>query len=138
MVAKLIAVNVGLPRNVAWNGRTVYTGVWKAPVDGPRMGTRIPALTRQNAGLSAVSFRLIPIQYRSLPADSLQPESLLVQKPRNTPQAPTGFYGAYTHTPHQHHHRPTRRDGRDGDRLNRSVLTSTLRSDLADRTTAGA
>ena len=94
MVAKLIAVNVGLPRNVAWNGRTVYTGVWKAPVDGPRMGTRIPALTRQNAGLSAVSFRLIPIQYRSLPADSLQPESLLVQKPRNTPQAPTGFYGA--------------------------------------------
>jgi hypothetical protein len=70
MVAKLIAVNVGLPRNVAWNGRTIYTGVWKAPVDGPRMGTRIPALTRQNAGLSAVSFRLIPIQYRSLPADS--------------------------------------------------------------------
>ena len=33
----LVAVNVGLPRDVAWRGRTVHTGVWKEPVDGPRM-----------------------------------------------------------------------------------------------------
>ena len=31
----LRSVNVGKPRNVSWQGRTVYTGVWKAPVDGP-------------------------------------------------------------------------------------------------------
>jgi MOSC domain-containing protein YiiM/ferredoxin-NADP reductase len=27
-------VNVGLPRDVAWKGRTVHTGIWKNPVDG--------------------------------------------------------------------------------------------------------
>jgi MOSC domain-containing protein YiiM len=32
---KLISVNVGLPREIAWNGKTVTTGIFKAPVDGP-------------------------------------------------------------------------------------------------------
>src|SRR5690349_20415764 len=31
----VLSVNVGLPKNVEWNGRTVYTGVWKQPVEGP-------------------------------------------------------------------------------------------------------
>ena len=35
-VGTLVSVNVGLPRDVAWRGRTVYTGVWKHPVDGRR------------------------------------------------------------------------------------------------------
>ena len=34
----LLSVNVGLPKDVAWQGRTVHTGVWKQPVDGPRDG----------------------------------------------------------------------------------------------------
>jgi len=34
---RLLAVNVGLPRDVTWNGKTVRTSVWKSPVDGPRM-----------------------------------------------------------------------------------------------------
>lgn len=33
----LTSVNVGLPQDVPWHGRTVHTGVWKRPVDGPRM-----------------------------------------------------------------------------------------------------
>jgi ferredoxin-NADP reductase/MOSC domain-containing protein YiiM len=33
-VGALVSVNVGLPRNVKWRERTVYTGVWKQPVDG--------------------------------------------------------------------------------------------------------
>jgi hypothetical protein len=33
--AVLRSVNVGLPRDVSWQGKTVYTGVWKHPVDGP-------------------------------------------------------------------------------------------------------
>jgi ferredoxin-NADP reductase/MOSC domain-containing protein YiiM/ferredoxin len=37
VVGRLVAVNVGLPQDVPWHGRTVYTGVWKYPVDGPRM-----------------------------------------------------------------------------------------------------
>jgi ferredoxin-NADP reductase/MOSC domain-containing protein YiiM len=37
----LLSVNVGLPRDVAWQGKTVHTGVWKAPVDGPVMVRRL-------------------------------------------------------------------------------------------------
>jgi MOSC domain-containing protein YiiM len=33
----LLSVNVGLPKNVAWQDQTVYTGAWKHPVDGPAM-----------------------------------------------------------------------------------------------------
>ena len=32
---KLLSVNVGRPRLVSWEGRTVSTGIFKAPVDGP-------------------------------------------------------------------------------------------------------
>jgi MOSC domain-containing protein YiiM/ferredoxin-NADP reductase/ferredoxin len=35
-MAKLISVNAGLPRNIEWSGRTVYTGIWKTAVDGAR------------------------------------------------------------------------------------------------------
>jgi ferredoxin-NADP reductase/MOSC domain-containing protein YiiM len=33
-MARLISVNVGLPRDIAWRGRTVHTGIWKDPVPG--------------------------------------------------------------------------------------------------------
>lgn len=33
-MARLVSVNVGLPRDVAWKGRTVHTGIWKYPVYG--------------------------------------------------------------------------------------------------------
>jgi len=31
---RLLSVNFGLPRDIAWNGRTVRTGIWKDPVAG--------------------------------------------------------------------------------------------------------
>jgi len=34
---RLLSVNVGLPRDVTWNGKTVRTSVWKSPVTGRRM-----------------------------------------------------------------------------------------------------
>lgn len=37
----LLSVNVGMPKNVPWQDRTVYTGVWKYPVAGPVMARRI-------------------------------------------------------------------------------------------------
>ena len=37
----LVSVNVGMPDNVSWQGKTVYTGVWKRPVDGPVMVRRL-------------------------------------------------------------------------------------------------
>ena len=39
--ARLVSLNVGGPREVAWEGRTVRTAIWKAPVEGPRMVRRI-------------------------------------------------------------------------------------------------
>ncbi|HEY1829053.1 MAG TPA: MOSC and FAD-binding oxidoreductase domain-containing protein [Acidimicrobiales bacterium] len=33
----LLSVNVGMPKDVDWNGRTVFTGAWKYPVNGPRI-----------------------------------------------------------------------------------------------------
>ncbi|WP_371785888.1 MOSC domain-containing protein [Streptosporangium subroseum] len=40
-MAKLLAVNVGLPQDVPWQGRNVHTGVWKQAVTGPRMVRRL-------------------------------------------------------------------------------------------------
>jgi MOSC domain-containing protein YiiM len=31
---RLLSVNVGLPRDIEWKGRTVHTGIWKGPVPG--------------------------------------------------------------------------------------------------------
>jgi ferredoxin-NADP reductase/MOSC domain-containing protein YiiM len=36
-VPSLLSVNVGLPRDVTWNGKTIRTAVWKSPVTGRRM-----------------------------------------------------------------------------------------------------
>jgi ferredoxin-NADP reductase/MOSC domain-containing protein YiiM len=40
-MARLLSVNVGLPRDVLWQGRTVNTAIWKTPVTGPRMVRRL-------------------------------------------------------------------------------------------------
>jgi ferredoxin-NADP reductase/MOSC domain-containing protein YiiM/ferredoxin len=36
VVGTLVSVNVGMPKDVPWQGKTVFTGVFKDPVDGPR------------------------------------------------------------------------------------------------------
>jgi ferredoxin-NADP reductase/MOSC domain-containing protein YiiM len=33
-MAKLLAVNVGMPKDIQWRGETVHTGIWKSPVQG--------------------------------------------------------------------------------------------------------
>ena len=38
---QLLSVNVGMPRDVSWRGKTVYTGVWKHSVPGPQMVRRL-------------------------------------------------------------------------------------------------
>ena len=40
-MAVLLSVNVGMPKDVPWHGKTVHTGVWKEPVTGPRMVRRL-------------------------------------------------------------------------------------------------
>ncbi len=40
-MGKLVSVNVGMPKNVQWHDRTVYTGIWKTPVEGAVMVRRL-------------------------------------------------------------------------------------------------
>jgi ferredoxin-NADP reductase/MOSC domain-containing protein YiiM len=40
-MTRLLSVNVGLPRDITWQGKTVHTAVWKSPVEGPRMVRRL-------------------------------------------------------------------------------------------------
>ncbi len=39
--SRILSVNVGMPRDVEWEGRTVHTGIWKDPVAGRRMVRRL-------------------------------------------------------------------------------------------------
>ena len=41
MIGEVVSVNVGLPRDVAWEGRTVRTGIWKQPVAGRVLARRL-------------------------------------------------------------------------------------------------
>jgi ferredoxin-NADP reductase/MOSC domain-containing protein YiiM len=38
---RLLSVNVGLPRDIPWGGRTVHTSIWKEPVQGRRRVRRL-------------------------------------------------------------------------------------------------
>ena len=49
---KLISVNVGLPREVIWKGRTITTGIFKEPVEGRVMVRRLNLDGDQQADLS--------------------------------------------------------------------------------------
>jgi MOSC domain-containing protein YiiM/ferredoxin-NADP reductase len=40
-MGRLLSVNVGLPRDIIWQGKTVHTAIWKAPVQGPCMVRRL-------------------------------------------------------------------------------------------------
>ena len=41
ITGQLLSVNVGLPKDVTWHGKTVHTGIWKSPVDGPSQVRRL-------------------------------------------------------------------------------------------------
>jgi ferredoxin-NADP reductase/MOSC domain-containing protein YiiM/ferredoxin len=41
VVGTLMSVNIGTPKDVAWRGKTVFTGVFKHPVGGPRRVRRL-------------------------------------------------------------------------------------------------
>jgi MOSC domain-containing protein YiiM/ferredoxin-NADP reductase len=40
-MARLLSVNVGLPQDIVWQGKTVHTAIWKAPVQGRQMVRRL-------------------------------------------------------------------------------------------------
>ncbi|OBH62691.1 sulfurase [Mycobacterium colombiense] len=40
-MGRLVSVNVGMPKDVRWRDKTIYTGIWKTPVEGPVMVRRL-------------------------------------------------------------------------------------------------
>src|SRR5437879_13595857 len=49
---RLVSVNVGLPREVAWKGSSVSTGIFKEPIQGRVMLRRLNLDGDRQAGLS--------------------------------------------------------------------------------------
>jgi ferredoxin-NADP reductase/MOSC domain-containing protein YiiM/ferredoxin len=48
----IVSVNVGLPKNVSWRGRTVRTGIWKEPVQGRVLANRLNLMGDGQADLA--------------------------------------------------------------------------------------
>jgi hypothetical protein len=38
MTGRLLSVNVGMPKDVLWHGKTVFTGIFKDPARSMRRG----------------------------------------------------------------------------------------------------
>ena len=49
---KIVSVNVGLPREVVWEGTTVLTGIFKEPVAGPVMISKLNLAGDKQADLT--------------------------------------------------------------------------------------
>jgi ferredoxin-NADP reductase/MOSC domain-containing protein YiiM/ferredoxin len=49
---RLLSVNVGLPREVTWNGKTVRTAIWKSPVEGRQMARKLNIVGDAQADLA--------------------------------------------------------------------------------------
>jgi ferredoxin-NADP reductase/MOSC domain-containing protein YiiM len=49
---RLLSVNVGLPRDVTWNGKTVRTAIWKSPVEGRQMVRKLNIVGDAQADLA--------------------------------------------------------------------------------------
>jgi MOSC domain-containing protein YiiM len=48
----IVSINVGLPRDVEWRGKTVRTAIWKEPVQGRVLATRLNLIGDGQADLS--------------------------------------------------------------------------------------
>ena len=55
-MARLLSVNVGLPREIEWQRKTVHTAVWKTPVQGRRR----EFYSRGTGGYRSVHWRSLP------------------------------------------------------------------------------
>jgi MOSC domain-containing protein YiiM len=49
---KIVSVNVGMPRELAWKGMPVWTGIFKEPVEGPVMISKLNLAGDEQADLT--------------------------------------------------------------------------------------
>ncbi|MGW6144142.1 hypothetical protein ACWFRM_41365 [Streptomyces sp. NPDC055144] len=82
-MATLIAMNVGMPKDVAWHGKTIRTGVWKQPVAGPLMARSLNLdgdgqgdLARHGGEQRAVLVYPEPLRSRGTSPRSLMPHAV--------------------------------------------------------------
>ena len=52
-MSTLVSVNVGLPRDVTWNGKTLPTAIWKSPVEGRRLVHKLNVVGDGQADLAS-------------------------------------------------------------------------------------
>ena len=65
-MSSVVSVNVGLPRDVEWQGKLVHTGIWKKPVAGRVMARRLNlALSLDDFGAASES---VPVVCNLMPA----------------------------------------------------------------------
>ena len=61
-VGRLLSVNVGMPKDVPWQGKTVFTSVFKDPVVGP---VRVRKLNVEGDGQGDREDRINPVGLQS-------------------------------------------------------------------------
>ena len=85
-VGSVLSVNVGLPQDLAWQGRTVRTAVWKRPVEGPASSTI------QRRTPDGTAYRIVKVPHE--PADLERRLRELGWDITVTPTAGPFFWGA--------------------------------------------
>ena len=71
----VVSINVGLPRNVEWQGKSVRTAIWKQPVHGRALGriggnSHAKANSRSYKHIRATAFQATCTIKSSFPAAS--------------------------------------------------------------------
>ena len=70
-MARLLSVNVGLPRDVAWQGRTVHTGIWKARSQARAGCAGSTSMATARAIRPAMAANIVPYSsIRTIPIDT--------------------------------------------------------------------
>ena len=62
-MSRVVAVNVGTPREIEWLGRVEHTSIWKAPVEGriPVRGVNLAGDDQADAGEEAADIHAPPL-----------------------------------------------------------------------------
>jgi MOSC domain-containing protein YiiM len=66
----LVSVNVGLPRDVEWQGKIVRTTIWKAPAQGRVLAARLNLTGDGQADLSGHGREQRAVMREKFPVDS--------------------------------------------------------------------
>jgi 3-alpha domain-containing YiiM-like protein len=133
---RLLSVNVGLPRDVTWNGKTVRTSVWKSPVTGRRMVRKLGIDGDAQANLAGPE-RITVADTDALlylPGHSSEELQRALRIPALSKGGQSSFQGNAAARP-QTRHELQNHDGESGTRLGGTSLWNSVRPGM--RVTSG-